>query len=56
MEETPAFRAMLQQEQRRIRHEYETRLKDMERERNAMEEDRSQVDRYKQVQTPHICS
>jgi hypothetical protein len=45
MEETPAFRAMLQQEQRRIRHEYEGRLKEMEAERSTVEEGHAQVGR-----------
>eukprot|EP00242_Pyramimonas_sp_CCMP2087_P003982 CAMPEP_0198214834 /NCGR_PEP_ID=MMETSP1445-20131203/44469_1 /TAXON_ID=36898 /ORGANISM="Pyramimonas sp., Strain CCMP2087" /LENGTH=657 /DNA_ID=CAMNT_0043890189 /DNA_START=574 /DNA_END=2543 /DNA_ORIENTATION=- len=49
VEETPAFRAMLQQEHKRIRTEYERRLRDMEKERKAVEEDKAQVDRYKQV-------
>ena len=49
MEETPAFRAKLQQEQRRIRHEYESRLKEMEAERSTVEEGNAQVDRYKLV-------
>jgi len=34
---------MLAREQRRIRSEYEERLKDLERERTAVEDDRAQV-------------
>ncbi|KAK3254569.1 hypothetical protein CYMTET_36218, partial [Cymbomonas tetramitiformis] len=49
IEDTPAFRTLLQQEHRRIRNEYERRLRDMERERQSVEEDKAQVDRYKQV-------
>jgi hypothetical protein len=49
MEETPAFRAKLQQEQRRMRREYESRLKEMEAERSTVEEGNAQVDRYKLV-------
>lgn len=43
LEDVPAFRAILAREHRRIRDEYETRLRDLEMERHAVEEDRQQV-------------
>ncbi|GBG86232.1 hypothetical protein CBR_g41137 [Chara braunii] len=49
IEDTPAFRSLLQAEHRRIRTEYETRLAELERERHNVEEDKAQVDRYKQL-------
>ncbi|KAG1674732.1 hypothetical protein FOA52_013567 [Chlamydomonas sp. UWO 241] len=49
LEDVPAFRAILAREHRRIRDEYETRLRDLEQERQAVDEDRQQVDRYKQL-------
>jgi kinesin family protein 3/17 len=42
-------RCPIGQEHKRIRTEYERRLRDMEKERKAVEEDKAQVDRYKQV-------
>eukprot|EP00698_Gefionella_okellyi_P014420 TRINITY_DN4002_c0_g2_i1.p1 TRINITY_DN4002_c0_g2~~TRINITY_DN4002_c0_g2_i1.p1 ORF type:complete len:1024 (+),score=306.20 TRINITY_DN4002_c0_g2_i1:27-3098(+) len=45
----PAFRSALQQEHSRIRKEYETRLQELELERQGIEEDKAQVDRYKQL-------
>mmetsp|Transcript_24055 Transcript_24055/g.75364 ORF Transcript_24055/g.75364 Transcript_24055/m.75364 type:complete len:299 (+) Transcript_24055:1178-2074(+) len=49
IEDTAAFRTLLQQEHKRIRGEYERRLNDLERERQNVEEDKAQVDRYKQL-------
>lgn len=37
------------QEQYRIRKEYESRLAELENERQSIEEDKAQVDRYKQL-------
>ncbi|GAQ78682.1 Kinesin-like protein [Klebsormidium nitens] len=49
IEDTPAFRSLLQQEHKRIRTEYEQRLAELEKERHTVEEDKAQVDRYKQL-------
>eukprot|EP00499_Haloplacidia_sp_CaronLabIsolate_P015076 CAMPEP_0196775410 /NCGR_PEP_ID=MMETSP1104-20130614/4010_1 /TAXON_ID=33652 /ORGANISM="Cafeteria sp., Strain Caron Lab Isolate" /LENGTH=612 /DNA_ID=CAMNT_0042145575 /DNA_START=68 /DNA_END=1902 /DNA_ORIENTATION=- len=49
LEETPAFRAALKEHQDRIRKEYEQKLADLEKERETMEEEKAQVDRYKQL-------
>lgn len=49
LSDTPAFRSALQQEQYRIRKEYESRLLELEQERQSIEEDKAQVDRYKQL-------
>lgn len=43
------YSSFIPREHRRIRDEYESRLKDLENERQAVEEDRQQVDRYKQL-------
>ncbi|KAF5835168.1 P-loop containing nucleoside triphosphate hydrolase protein [Dunaliella salina] len=48
-ENAPAFKQLLLKEHRRIRDEYEKRLKELEGERQTVEEDRLQVDRYKQL-------
>ena len=42
-EDTSEFRAMLQEEHARIRNEYETRLRDLEADRQEAEEGRAQV-------------
>eukprot|EP00884_Botryococcus_braunii_P022705 jgi/Botrbrau1/9118/Bobra.0305s0022.1 len=47
IEDTPVFRNLLAREQQRIRSEYEERLRELERERQTVEEDKAQVDRYK---------
>jgi kinesin family protein 3/17 len=40
---------MLAKEQARIRDQYEARLRDLESERQSVQEDKAQVDRYKQL-------
>jgi hypothetical protein len=47
--DSQAFRSALAAEQSRIRKEYEEKLGALERERQSMEEDKAQVDRYKQL-------
>ena len=47
IEDTPQFRSALEEKQKLIRQEYEMKLQDIERERNMIEEDKAQVDRYK---------
>ncbi|CAL5221751.1 g4003 [Coccomyxa viridis] len=47
LEDTPVFRTLLAREQRRMRGEYEIRLRELERERIHAEQDKAQVDRYK---------
>ncbi|KAI3425840.1 hypothetical protein D9Q98_007814 [Chlorella vulgaris] len=49
VEDTPQFRTMLAKEQARIRDQYEARLRDLESERQSVQEDKAQVDRYKQL-------
>lgn len=49
MEDLPAFRLALKEHQDRIREQYEGRLADLEKERESMEEEKAQVDRYKQL-------
>ncbi|KAK9829931.1 hypothetical protein WJX72_008705 [[Myrmecia] bisecta] len=49
IEDMPVFRTLLAREHRRIRGEYEERLRELERERQGVEEDKAQVDRYKQL-------
>lgn len=48
-EDTPALRALLVHEQRRIRSEYEERIKQLESERSGVDEGRAQADRYRQL-------
>ncbi|GBF92416.1 hypothetical protein Rsub_04520 [Raphidocelis subcapitata] len=48
-EDSPTFRTLLAKEHRRIRGEYESRLRELEAERQMFEEDLAQVDRYKQL-------
>ena len=45
-------RTLLAKEQRRIRSEYEERLRDLERERHGVEEDRAQARPYDRLSTP----
>ncbi|OQS03526.1 kinesin [Thraustotheca clavata] len=47
--EDPQFRLALKEQQERIRKEYECRLADLEKERETIEEEKAQVDRYKQL-------
>lgn len=49
IEDTPQFRSALEEKQRLIRQEYEVKLQDIEKERGQIEEDKAQVDRYKQL-------
>ncbi|GMH40298.1 hypothetical protein BSKO_08202 [Bryopsis sp. KO-2023] len=49
LEELPVFRTLLAREHRRIRGEYEARLKELEKERQTVEADKAQVDRYKKL-------
>ncbi|KAJ9506936.1 hypothetical protein QJQ45_016507 [Haematococcus lacustris] len=49
LEDVPAFKQLLQKEHKRIRGEYESRLRELESERQLVQEDRQQVDRYKQL-------
>ncbi|ETK74825.1 hypothetical protein L917_18175 [Phytophthora nicotianae] len=47
--EDPLIRDALKEHQDRIRQEYECRLADLEKERETIEEEKAQVDRYKQL-------
>lgn len=47
--DTPAFRNALKEHQEKIRQKYEARLLELERERESIEEEKAQVDRYKQL-------
>lgn len=49
IEDTPQFRNALEQKQKIIREEYEERLQEIEKERQMIEADKAQVDRYKQL-------
>ena len=49
IEDTPQFKSALEEKQRLIRQEYEGKLSELERERQQIEEDKAQVDRYKQL-------
>lgn len=49
IEDTPQFKSALEEKQRIIRQEYEGKLSELERERQQIEEDKAQVDRYKQL-------
>eukprot|EP00891_Asterochloris_glomerata_P006925 jgi/Astpho2/6925/e_gw1.00107.208.1_t len=49
IEDMPVFRTLLAREQGRIRAEYEERVRQLEQERQGVEEERVQVDRYKQL-------
>ena len=49
IEDTPQFRTALEEQQKRIRQEYEAKLTEIERERTQIEEGKAQVDRYKQL-------
>lgn len=47
--EDPLIREAIREHQDRIRKEYECRLADLEKERETIEEEKAQVDRYKQL-------
>lgn len=49
IEDTPQFRTALEQQQKLIREQYEQKLQDLEKERQIIEEDKAQVDQYKQL-------
>mmetsp|Transcript_4076 Transcript_4076/g.15328 ORF Transcript_4076/g.15328 Transcript_4076/m.15328 type:complete len:868 (-) Transcript_4076:107-2710(-) len=49
IEETPQFRKLLNKEFQRVHREYANRLQEIERERQSIDEDKAQVDRYKQL-------
>ena len=49
IEDTPQFRNALEQKQKIIREEYEEKLQEIEKERQMIEADKAQVDRYKQL-------
>lgn len=49
LEETPQFITALEEKQKAIRKEYESKLQEIERERTQIEEDKAQIDRYKQL-------
>lgn len=49
IEDTPQFRQAWADRERRISAEYSSKLADLEKERLAIEEDKQQVDRYKQL-------
>jgi len=48
-EEIAAFQSALQQEHFKITAEYDVRLTELDRERQSLDEDKAQVDRYKQL-------
>ena len=49
IEDTQAFRNAIEMENKKIREEYEDRLRDLEKEREIISEDIAQVDKYKQL-------
>lgn len=49
IEETPAFRQLLKKEYERVHRVYNDKLSELERERQSIEEDKAQVDRYKHL-------
>lgn len=49
IEDTPQFRNALEERQKMIRKEYDERMQEIEKERIQIEEDKQQVDRYKQL-------
>jgi kinesin family protein 3/17 len=49
LEETPQFITALEEKQKAIRKEYESKLQEIEKERTQIEEDKAQIDRYKQL-------
>lgn len=49
IEDTPQFRSALESRHRIIREEYEEKLHEIEKERQLIEADKAQVDRYKQL-------
>eukprot|EP01022_Parablepharisma_sp_SALTPOND_P019294 TRINITY_DN326_c0_g2_i1.p1 TRINITY_DN326_c0_g2~~TRINITY_DN326_c0_g2_i1.p1 ORF type:complete len:791 (+),score=81.13 TRINITY_DN326_c0_g2_i1:641-3013(+) len=49
IEDTPQFLFALEERQKVIKEEYEKKLHDLEKEREQIEEDKAEVDRYKQL-------
>ncbi|KAM3140197.1 hypothetical protein pb186bvf_007750 [Paramecium bursaria] len=49
LENSPQFRNAVEEQQKIIRAQYEKRMMELERERQQLEEDKVQVDRYKQL-------
>jgi kinesin family protein 3/17 len=49
IEDTPQFISALEEKQKQIREEYDRKLADFEKERQLIEEDKAQNDRYKQL-------
>jgi len=49
IEDTPQFLYALEERQKAIKQEYDKKLQDLEREREQIEEDRAEVDQYKQL-------
>jgi len=49
VEDLPQFKTAIEEHQKIIRQEYEVKLGEIERERQQIEEDKAQVDRYKQL-------
>lgn len=49
IEDTPQFRTALEERQKAIREEYDIKLQEIENERQLIEEDKAQIDRYKQL-------
>jgi len=49
IQDHPQFRSALEEKHRMIRQEYDAKLQEIERERLNLEENKQQVDRYKQL-------
>lgn len=49
IEDTPQFKIMLEEKSKLIQMEYENKLNELDKEKQFMEEEKVQVDRYKQL-------
>jgi septal ring factor EnvC (AmiA/AmiB activator) len=49
IQETPMFKNLVKQEHERVHRIYLNKLQELEKERQSIEEDKAQVDRYKQL-------
>ncbi|CAG9326634.1 unnamed protein product [Blepharisma stoltei] len=49
IEDTPQFRTALEEKHREMREEYDNRMREIEKEREMIEQDKAQIDRYKQL-------
>jgi len=49
IQDHPQFRQVLEEKHRMIRQEYDAKLQEIEKERVGLEENKQQVDRYKQL-------